>query len=139
MRLGVSVGVENWRGTRSIAWPKTDAADFLRVRFTGHTVWQMRDSTRMWRRSTSRESRDRKVEASQKKCTGLHFPQKRDRNSVSTRVDCKSTRQNRFAYSESYDPWISSRSNGIGSAISFGVVSIFTCKLSSSSAFMTAL
>src|SRR5436309_12554234 len=64
MRLGVSVGVENWRGTRSVAWPKTDAADFLRVRFTGHTVWQMRDSTRMRRRRTSRESRDREVEAS---------------------------------------------------------------------------
>ena len=37
----------------------------------------------------------------QKKCTGLHLPQNRDRNSLNTRSLCTRTRQNRLAYSRS--------------------------------------
>src|SRR6266850_7781802 len=64
--------------------------------------------------------------APQKKWTGLHLPQKRERKSLKTRSHCTSTRQKRFAYSGSYARCFSSRLKGIGSATSFGVVLIDT-------------
>src|SRR5437773_1752067 len=77
--------------------------------------------------------------APQKKWTGLHFPQKLDRNSLKTRSVWTRTRQNRLAYSGSYERCCSSRSNGIGFGISFGSMSILTARSSSFSAAMTAL
>src|SRR6188474_2788395 len=73
----------------------------------------------------------------QKKCTGLHLPQKRDRNCLNTRSLCTSTRQNRLAYSRSYERCFSSWSNAIGFSISLGIMLILTGSSKSFSAFIT--
>src|ERR1051326_492297 len=50
----------------------------------------------------------------QKKCTGLHLPQKRDRNSLNTRSLWTRTRQNRFWVSRLFEGFLSTCPNGAG-------------------------
>src|ERR1043165_6547578 len=56
----------------------------------------------------------------QKKCTGLDLPIKRERKTLNTSSTETRVRQNRRAYSLSYDAWILSWSKAMGLAISTG-------------------
>ncbi len=89
------------------------------------------------RRPLNRETARSKLP--QKKCTGLHFPMNRPRNAFSTVSADASTRQNRVAYSGSYDAcWVSS-ANGIGFGTSSGIATILTLIPSASSVSITSL
>src|SRR3569623_2027857 len=74
----------------------------------------------------------------QKNCTGLLLPMKPARNFVNTGSLRETHRQNRSTYSLSYEPCCSSCGNGIGSAISTGVVQIGTSMFASRSALIVA-
>src|SRR5438552_19001378 len=56
----------------------------------------------------------------QKKWTGLHFPQKHDRNSLKTRSVWNRKRQNRLGYCGSYGRCCLAGSKGIGFGIWLG-------------------
>src|SRR5271157_5134496 len=62
----------------------------------------------------------------QKKCTGLLLPIKRDRNSLKISSVRTRIRQNRFAYSGSYEACSVSLSKAIGSGTSHGIFQNFT-------------
>src|SRR5271154_1821213 len=62
----------------------------------------------------------------QKKCTGLALPMKRPRNSLKIESTETRIRQNRLAYSGSYEACVRSFSNPIGFGISTGIGQIFT-------------
>src|SRR5258705_172288 len=64
----------------------------------------------------------------QKKCVGLHFPMKLHRQRVKTSATRDRMRQQRAAYSGSYERCTTSSSNRIGEGISTGIGQIFTSR-----------
>src|SRR6266852_4956326 len=75
-RLRVGVGIKNRHGHCGVSWPKANTAHFLRVGFARDRVRQMRDPARMWRRGTSRKTRDRQIKTAPEKMHGTAFAAK---------------------------------------------------------------
>src|SRR5205809_190225 len=73
--------------------------------FQDHIVWRLPPASILIRQNEFAQLRMKRrggwLNFCIRESTGLHLPQKCERNSLKTRSACKSTRQNRLAYSGS--------------------------------------
>src|ERR1043166_625731 len=76
----IRVGIKNRLRNRIIARPKSEAANFLRIRFARDRVRQMRNAARMRRRLPTGKSRDRQIKTS---------PEKMDRTAFAAETGAK--------------------------------------------------
>src|SRR6266496_5340303 len=76
----IGIGIEEWCRRSRVAWPKTQAANFLRIGFARDRVRQMRHSSRMGRRWPSGETRHRQIKTA---------PEKMHRTALATETRAK--------------------------------------------------
>src|SRR5439155_19767246 len=73
-RFRISIRIKNCHWHGASAWPKAEAAHFLRVSFARNCVRQMRNAAGMLRRGASGKTSDREIRRAPEKMDWAAFP-----------------------------------------------------------------